>query len=104
MNDNKPASGHKRVVHKYSLLENRSELDQEKHKTLVQRKRTATESNLTAFQPSYLTPEMVLKPKTCSNINTNYYSNAPQLKSKICKGIFEIIILIHANYMLFDLF
>ena len=26
------------------------------------------------FQPSYLIPEIIPKPKTCSNIKTNYYS------------------------------
>ena len=48
------------------------------------RKREQRDGNSTEFQPSYLTHEMVSKPKTCSNIKTNYYSNVSQLKSKIC--------------------
>ena len=78
-----PVSEHKRAVNKYSSHEKSGEIDREKqNKSHVQKKRTATET-----RPSFI---LVSKPKTGSNIKTNYYSNVSQLKSKICKAIFEI--------------
>ena len=73
LND-KPVNGHKRSVHKYSSHENSNEIDHEKqNKSRVQKKSTATETR------SYLTHEMVSKPKTCSNIKRNDCSNVSQL-------------------------
>ena len=87
--NDEPVSWNSRAVHKYSSHENSSEIDHEKqNKSHVQKKNS--DGNSTEFEPSYLTHEMVSKPKTCSNIKRNYYSNVLQLKSKTCKAIFEI--------------
>ena len=63
LND-KPVNGHKRSVHKYSSHENSNEIDHEKqNKSLVQKKEHS-DGNSTELKSSYLTHEMVSKPKT----------------------------------------
>ena len=56
-----------------------NEIDHEKqNKSRVQKKEN-TDGNSTEFKSSYLTHEMVSKPKTCSNIKRNDCSNFSQL-------------------------
>ena len=65
---------------KYSLHVSDSEIHfrQENNKTLVQSKLITTIQNLTEIQPSYLTLEMISKPRIFSKVKKNYYSNGLQ--------------------------
>ena len=78
LND-KPVNRHKRALHKYSSHENSCEIEHEKqNKSHVQKKRTATETR-PSFSPLIQHTKWFSKPKTCSNIKRNYYSNVSQL-------------------------
>ena len=46
---------------------------------------------------------MFIQPKTCWNIEKNYYSNGNQLKRKICKGSLEIFLFMQIRNFLTDL-
>jgi len=58
---------------------------------------------LAEIQPSYLTTEMFIQPKTYWNIKKNYCSNSNQFKRKISKGSLEIFLFMQITLFLADL-